>query len=228
ADSSGLRYWRDALESGNKTAANVVEGFMESKEMKSKKLSNEEYVRICYEALMNRNPSQSEVAYWTKYYDIGMTNRYVLDNFINSTEFGKICAQFHVEQGSLGVNEGRDINAGITGFVSRCYTKALKRNYDITGLNHWCLEIYGSQDKREAAIEVATKGFFHSNEFLSKELSHEEYIERLYQTFLNRSSDKAGLTYWLNELNKGKDRDASLNGFGKSNEFNAIMAYYGL
>ena len=111
-------------------------------------------------------------------------------------------------------------------FVSRLYTKALGRGYDINGLNDWCNRIV---DKKMSVTEVATTGFFHSPEFSNKNLSNEEYIKVLYRTFLDREYDSAGLYYWLNNLNSGSmTRDQVLLGFSCSAEFGKMMKDYGL
>lgn len=126
----------------------------------------------------------------------------------------------------MAVNQGRDLNMGVTLFVSRLYTKALGRPYDISGLNDWCNRIAGGS---WSVTDAATTGFFHSPEFQNKNLSNEEYVKVLYRTFLDREYDKPGLNDWVSQLNSGqKSRDEVLRGFSGSREFADIMRQYGL
>lgn len=111
-------------------------------------------------------------------------------------------------------------------FVSRLYTKALGRDYDVAGLNDWCGRILNNT---WSVTDVSAKGFFESPEFLSKELDDEEYVKVLYETFLGREYDEWGLSDWTDKLKKGEmSRDEVLWGFSYSEEFAAIMKEYGL
>ena len=83
-----------------------------------------------------------------------------------------------------------------------------------------------SANKKEAAVNAASSGFFNSNEFKNKGLNDADFIRVCYRTFLDREADKNGLNYWLTQMPKGKD--VILRGFANSNEFNAIMARYGI
>lgn len=226
ADDEGFIYWRKALADKSKSGAVVAYGFFFSDEMKLRNLSDEAFIELLYQVMMNRASDASGKAYWLEKLSAGVSREGVYKGFAESAEFTNICASYGIDRGYVAVNQGRDLNMGVTMFVSRLYTKALDRPYDISGLNDWCNRIVGGS---WSVTDVATTGFFHSPEFLNKNLSNEEYVKVLYRTFLGREYDKAGLDDWVGQLNSGqKTRDEVLRGFSYSREFANIMKQYGL
>ena len=147
---------------------------------------------------------------------------------MGSAEFTKICSQYGVTRGDITVSEARDKNLGITQFVARCYSEVLGRKADTGGLNSWCKFILDSANKKQAAIKVASDGFFNSKEYLNKNTSNDEYVRTLYRTFLGREADQAGYNDWMKKLNSGTDRKTVMMGFANSAEFAKIMASYGI
>ena len=119
------------------------------------------------------------------------------------------------------------MNTGITGFVYRLYTKVLGRGAEVDGLNHWC-RILNANPVKAMFLDVALNGFLHSVEFLSKNLNDTEFIKVLYRTFLGREAEPAGLDHWLRVLREGATRDSLAHDFAYSEEFNIIMAQYGI
>lgn len=228
ADASGLADWTGKLKSGENTGAKVAEGFFMSQEMINRHVSNEEYVKICYRVMMNREADPAGLADWVDKLDNGMSRYFVLSGFTNSQEFGLICAGYGITSGQIYSNQARDVNYGITSFVARCYTKVLEREFDEDGMNSWCQSLLDANDKRLHAENVASNGFFHSQEYLNKNTSNEEYVNTLYRTFLGREADPAGYADWKGKLDAGVNRDEVLYGFSRSAEFAEIMASYGL
>ena len=225
ADATGLAYWVGTLKSGEKTGAKVAEEFIESPEFKNRNLSDEQYVTILYRIFMGREPEDGGYQYWLKLLANGVSRTFVANQFCTSEEFVQICERCGIMAGSMDLKENRDRNEGLTGFIARQYTKALGRTFDVEGINYWTGEIL---DGRCSIIEVCTDGFFHSKEFLNKNLSDEEYIKVLYRTFFDREYDEAGLQYWLSQLRTGSmSRDQILNDFALSKEFQSVRAQYG-
>ena len=228
-DETGLKYWVKKMTTREMNGLEVADSFVNSPELTKRNLTDSDYIDMLYNAFMGRNPESNGKKHWTNILSIGMTRYYVFASFANSAEFGAICADYGIEQGKAEPTEPRDQNEGITGFVSRLYTKCLGRSYDVTGLNDWCKKILCADDQKTKAIQVARE-FFESNEFKGNLMNQDDavYIQILYRTFLNRESDRAGLIYWLNEMEKGATKADVLTGFSESNEFNKIMANYGI
>ena len=227
-DESGLSYWVKRLHSGEVTAAECVQGFFMSAEMKARNLTNEQFIDLCYKVIIGRPADAGGKAYWKERLDNGVSWMYVLKGFTESAEFSLLCRQYGISRGTLKLTEPRDLNYGITCFVSRCYTKCLGRKFDAAGLNNWCRKILESPTPKQTAIDVATNGFFHSAEFRKRNTTNEQYVAILYATFLDREPDSKGFTSWVAKLKMGMSRDKVLYGFANSAEFAKLMASYGI
>ena len=225
-DNSGLKYWTNLLVSGQYSAADTVLGFFESQEMKNKNLKDTDYVEICYKVMMDRASDKGGKKYWLNILTNGASRKRILKGFIDSTEFTNICNSYSVVKGGVELTEARDLNDGITAFVSRCYSKILNRKAEVSGLNYWCNNVYHASSIKQEALNTA-KNFFNSEEFLNKGVSNEEFIKICYRTFLDREAESSGLNYWKKQMSAyGKDH--VLNGFAGSTEFSNLLAKYGL
>ncbi len=226
-DAEGLNNWVTYLTSGNGTGADVAHDFYLSKEMMNRNLSKEQYVDLIYQGMLGRGADPAGKANWVAALDAGASYEYVFAGFVGSQEFTKLCSDSAIVRGNYTVTQGRDRNLNVTKFVSRLYTKALGRDYDVDGLNNWCNSIC-SNPSRANVLNVATQGFLNSKEFKQKQLSNEEYVKVLYRVFLDREYDEPGLQDWVNRLNHGTTRDEVAAGFAYSKEFTDLMASYGL
>lgn len=119
-DLPGLENWVGHLQSGELSGADVAERFIFSEEFLAKNLSNEEFLNIMYRSFFGRNPDAEGYAGWLGQLNGGMSRKSVLSRFVNSTEFGDICAEYGIERGSIGdtdtsrdiSNDGGDISYG--------------------------------------------------------------------------------------------------------------------
>ncbi len=218
ADDYGLNYWCEKLLAGELNGRELVGGFVNSDEFKSLELTNEEYVGLLYNALMGRQADAEGMAYWLKALDAGKTRAEILSAFIDSDEWFEICSKAGIASGnSNGLDE-------ITAFVRRLYDTCLDRPADIDGLNYWVRGLMnGNLTGRRCVM-----GFVFSNEFVSKNVSDEEYVNVMYRTFLGRSADPEGRAYWLAKLSSGVSRGDILLGFADSVEFGLICESCGI
>ena len=223
ADEGGLNGWTEKLEAQYLSASNIISGFVNSQEFETKPQSNEEKVEIMYNTMLGRPSDPGGKAYWVSMLDAGLSINAVASGFSGSQEFIGICNQYGIDNGAYQL-EPRDQNAGVTGFVRRCYQIALGRSADNGGLNHWCGELLG---RAQTPQEVA-RGFTTSPEMQSKQQSNEEYVRTMYELYLGREPDPDGFAYWVNQLENGTDRSAIENGFAYSREFEGIVEGYGL
>ena len=58
--------------------------------------------------------------------------------------------------------------------------------------------------------------------------SNEEYINRMYKTFMGRDPEPEGKAYWLDLLSKGTSRDEVFNYFSTCKEFTEICQSYAI
>ena len=98
AETGGLKYWSEALCRHTQTAKSLLHNFFLSKEMKDKYLTNEEYVWRIYRAMLNRDPDPSGLQYWKGRLDKGESPTVVIDGFIDSSEFVKLCSDYGIQR----------------------------------------------------------------------------------------------------------------------------------
>jgi N-acetylmuramoyl-L-alanine amidase len=109
-------------------------------------------------------------------------------------------------------------------FVMRLYALVLGRDYDPAGLNMWSNEL---KSHTHTGASVA-HGFFFSREFINRNVSNEEFVKILYNTFLDREPDPAGGAMWLNNLHLGMPRENIFAGFTNSVEFGRLCDEAGI
>ncbi len=95
-DDEGLAYWVAELESGRKTGADVARGFIHSTEFVNRNTSDADYVTILYRAFFGREPDVAGYNYWMNRLETGSTRDEVLDGFIYSYEFVKLCEDYEI------------------------------------------------------------------------------------------------------------------------------------
>ena len=219
ADSNGETYWVDQLTSGSLTGAQVAEQFVFSLEANQKNLSEEEFITLLYNAMMDRNPDAGGMKYWLNNMANGMTRYEVLDGFIQSSEFDGICSTYKITRGTLNMD-----TVNIEKFVMRMYNKSLERDAEQEGIYYWTFRL---RNHEENGATFADKVFF-SDEMNKKNLDDDKFVELLYNAMMDRPSDEGGMAYWMNNIFNGMTRKQVLSGFINSAEFTGICKDYGI
>ena len=221
-DPAGLYNWITALLEYTLTGSDVAYGFVFSPEFLGKNTSDEDYLKVLYEAFFNRDPDPSGWDGWIAALKSGSSREEVLNGFIYATEFANLCEKY----GILAFEDKSPKNPKeyIEAFVTRFYQLCLDRNPDPMGLETWTNNLL---NQIQTGADVA-HGFIDSKEFLEKNTTNEEYLTILYKAFFNRDPDSAGFSTWLAELNAGKDRGYVLDGFLYSQEFSELCKAYGI
>lgn len=134
---------------------------------------------------------------------------------------------WHAEYG----NTMENVQASATGdaaqladFVERLYTVALNRPSDAIGKAAWIASL---QNGTKTGADTVW-GVVLSDEFKDRNLSDNDFVEVLYKTLFDRSSDSIGKENWLNQLNNGASRETIFNGFVGSDEFAELVRSFGL
>ena len=235
ADSSGLADWTRQLILGKTTGVKTAYGFIFSDEFKNKNLCDSCYVEFLYEAFLGRSSDSAGKATWVNALASGKTREEVFNGFAMSREFAKICAQYHITQGSaisvpsVGTTaSGKCSYCGnsenVKNFVTRLYNVCLNRNPDAQGLANWCKKLQmGTSSGSAVAL-----GFIFSTEFKGKNYSNSEFVDKLYQALFGRNADAAGKAGWVAKLNAGASRMSVFNGFIGSSEFTNLCNSYGI
>lgn len=222
-DSTGLNNWTEKLNNHTATASDLIYGFFNSSEYIGKKKSNDEIVKDCYNAMLDRNPDASGKASWLARLDVGMTPMAVCKGFVGSNEFKGLCAEYGIETGNIPIKYARDENYERTYFVYRLYANCLGRTPDIAGLENWCKNLKNGTTGTKIA-----QGFIFSGEYKGRNVSDSEFVSMLYSTLLGRSADASGLSTWVSNLASGKSRESVTNGFLFSNEFKGQCSKAGI
>ena len=222
-DPVGLQEWTIALVNQTNQGAEVARGFIESQEFKCRNVSDTEFLQILYRTCLNREADSAGLASWQTVLDSGLSKLHVFKGFVESDEFTQICASYGILRGNVNLTAPMDLNENVTKFVVRCYRLCLGREADEEGLNNWCSQLI---NKRNSAKEVAY-GFVFSNEFISANLSDEDFVKVMYRVFLDREYDEEGLRAWVSTLEKNS-RMHVFNGFVHSAEFAGLCSNYGI
>ena len=96
AEAGGLKFWSEGLVKHTHTARSLLRNFFLCQEIKGKHLSNEEYVSRIYKAMLDRAPDIDGLNYWKGRLDSGESPTAVIDGFIDSAEFIKICEDYGI------------------------------------------------------------------------------------------------------------------------------------
>ena len=227
ADADGVKYYVDRLQSGVMDGSAVAQGFVGSPEFQGKNLSADEYLSALYSAFFDRTASSADIQYWKEKMSSGMSRKYVLQGFVNSPEFEKLCSDAGISRGLMVLEEGEEYEVDLEklgDFVERLYVKALQRAAELDGKRYYVEAI----SSRQITPEQAAKNFFFSAEFEGFRTSDAEYIRRLYETFMGRSNETDGMNYWLDQMSRGMSRETVLSRFAASDEFKGIMREFGI
>ena len=122
------------------------------------------------------------------------------------------------------INAAQNDNTQVKSFVTRLYQTCLSREPDAKGLSFWT----DALAKKEVTGADAAEFFYTQKEFQKLKLSDSQYLDKLYLTFMNRNSDKAGKAFWQNCLDNGCRREGVLRSFIGSSEFAVICKNAGL
>lgn len=216
ADQGGLDYWVNSLRTGEKKGADVGKFFIQSEELQSKNLSTEAYLDVLYKAFFDRSADAEGKAYWVGQINSGRTKDSVLAEFINSSEFQSVCASYGIERGFMNADTPTIEGTPVQKFVKRFYSKCMNRVPSQGEVDFWV----GQLESKAYTGKSFAKYFVSSDEFNSKNLQGEVYIEEMYKIFFDRTPDASGKSFWVNVL-ASQGKQAIFDGFVSSDEFKA-------
>ncbi len=223
-DQGGLEYWSAGLKSGEMNGASLAIGFVYSKEFQDKKLSDAEYVDALYTSFFDRSADAEGKAFWVDLLAKGADREKVLAGFVNSKEFGDLCDDCGIARGTMDEDGSNIYNSNVRNFVLRNYEKALGRKGEMEGVEYWSYKI----NKGETAPIDVVNDFFHSKEFIARNLDDAAYVDTLYATYFGRTCASEERAYWVGRLKDGATRDQILNEFAYTEEFAKILESFGL
>ncbi|MBO4495925.1 MAG: DUF4214 domain-containing protein [Clostridiales bacterium] len=223
SEEEGKKYWIGEITSGRKTGADCGLFFLLGEEFTNRKLSEEDLVETLYKTFFGRESEPDGKAYWVGQLKNGVSRESVVRGFIDSKEWCNLCADYGVRSGAPTAKAERPSKKA-KAFATRLYICCLGRDPEEAGLQYWALAL----TNLEKTGAEAAKQFFGSAEFINLATTDEEYVTRLYTTFMDRSPETDGFTYWVGQLSQGVSREQVLAAFAVSPEFTQICADYGI
>ena len=97
-DRQGLYEWTALLLNREIGGGELAKGFFNSEEFLKKNYSDQEFVTRCYRTFLNREPDSKGFSDWTRVLSQGSSRSDVLEGFIWSQEFAKLCGQYGIDR----------------------------------------------------------------------------------------------------------------------------------
>ncbi len=226
SDPEGKAYWvRRVVEEGASGADCARFFLLGSDEFLGRNLSVDDFVEILYDTFFDRVSDEAGKKGWVDAIRSGAKSRKdVVNDFIESTEWCNVCASFGVKSGAQ-YHKATKPSENAKNFATRLYTCCLKRDAEADGLRYWALALTNLEQTGAAAA----KEFFESEEFVGFNTTDQEYITRLYTTFMGRNPGGNEVAYWTGEIAGGRQsRHSILAFFAQSEEFTKICKQYGI
>lgn len=218
-DEGGRAYWTglqnlDLAGRGESSFA-MAQAFFSSLEYQSVTRTDTAYVTDLYATFFDRAPDSGGLAYWLEQLAGGMPREGVLVSFMFSPEF---TAFVDTNLGNAGSRPENDMTMDF-------YRGLLSRYADVDGFNYWLRRFRIAQcsgaDAVAAEADVISSGFLSSPEYAARQRNDVGYVVDLYNAFLRRGPDLAGLQFWVDRIASGTSRDEVRRLFMSSPEFSA-------
>jgi hypothetical protein len=210
-----ISYWVNHLTTGNRTVSEVINNFVFSSEFLGLNVTQVDFITTMYRVVFDRDPAPWEedaVAFW-----VATANNhgraYVIEGFANSPEF-------HALSTSLGIAIDP-----VAAFIRRVYTSFLGRGAERHEVVAWVNFLTNNMP-----LSDVIRGFVFSPEYLSLNVSDEEFVRTMYRVALGRNAapgEDAYVAAWAN-IAATYGRDAVITGFTNTTEFMALVAGLGL
>lgn len=219
-DDAGRENWNNEIKHLINMGIDVKEGFISlakvffnSQEYLQYGKSDENYVTDLYQAFFNREPDPGGLSDWTDYLSNGGSRAVLLNYFVYSTEFLNYMQERFPRQAT---NIAQNL-------VNDFYRGFLSRKPDDGGFDDWLRQMRGAQCDGEQVVKDLSfeivDGFKDSGEYSRRNRSDREFLEDLYDGIMRRGCQTWEIDYWEDRLKNGLSREAVLQSFVDSPEF---------
>ncbi len=229
-DSAGKAFWEGEALRMQSLGADVNEtwyamamAFFSSSEYAARNRDDTGFVTDLYRTFFNRAPDATGLSSWTGQLAAGQSREVVLASFMFSAEFANFT------QSIFGVAAQR----AEVGAVMDFYRGLLSRLPESTGFANWVQQFRAAQCQGAGAVyaqaDSISKAFLASPEYAGRNRTNSQYVGDLYNAFLRRGGDLAGVRFWIGQLDTAAmSRETVRQNFFASAEFagrvNAIVA----
>ncbi|MBQ9827968.1 MAG: DUF4214 domain-containing protein [Lachnospiraceae bacterium] len=212
-DDEGFSYWTEGIRSGKLKGADILTGFIFSKEYTNQSNSDDAFVRMLYKTVLNRDPDSAGLADWKQKLKYNFTRRYVLRGFTGSQEFKTLCESYGMTAGSITLSDTLDLNPKATIYVYDLFQAALSRAPGRTEhkANVTKLLSYGAR--------YVITDLFRSTEYKNKNTSDEQFVQDVFQAALKREAESGAVNNRVTMLGNCLSRMYVLKGVLGSAEF---------
>ena len=226
SDPEGKAFWIKQVVEEGKTGADCARFFLlDAPEFMARNLSTEDFVETLYKTFFDRESDAAGKKGWIDAISSGAKTRVeVVNDFIESTEWCNVCATYGVKSGAQ-YHKATKPSKNATAFATRLYTCCLGRDPEAEGVEYWALALTNLEKTGAEAAQF----FFESEEFVGFKTPIDEYLTRLYKTFMDREPASSEVKYWIDEIKAGRqNRRSILAFFAQSPEFTEICKKYGI
>jgi hypothetical protein len=222
-DGGGKTYWTNEAARLAGLGANVNEAwyamasfFFRSGEYTGFNRDNTGFVTDLYNTFFNRAPDGGGLTYWLGQLSAGVPREVVLVSFMFSNSFKTFTENIF---GSTAARAEVDT-------VMDFYRGLLGRLPDSAGFNSWVQQFRTAQCQGAGAVyarvESISSGFVNSPEYVNRNRTNAQYVGDLYNAFMRRGGDSAGVLHWINQLDTAAMTRSQLRQtFINTAEFNA-------
>jgi hypothetical protein len=222
-DAGGKAFWESEAARLQSIGANVNEAwfamaqfFFFSPEYAAFGRDAAGFVTDLYRTFFNRDPDGGGLAFWVAQLEAGMPREVVLASFMFSAEFAAFTESIF---GDTAARAEVDM-------VMDFYRGLLARAPEAGGFDFWVERFRAAQcvgaGNVYAEVESISAGFANGAEYAAKNRSNAQYVGDLYNAFLRRGGDLAGVQFWISQLDaEALSRDDVRRNFVASAEFQA-------
>lgn len=222
-DLAGLAYWQGEALRLVSLGANVNEAwyamamsFFTSAEYTALKKDDFGFVTDLYLTFFDRAPDTGGMIYWMSQLGAGMPREVLLAQFMFSPEFK------NYTQARFGdTNTRAEVDT-----VMDFYRGVLSRLPDSGGFVYWVQRFRTAQCQGASAliaeVEAISSAYTGSAEYLSRNRTVAQFVGDMYNAFLRRGGDLAGVQFWMQQIQSGaRSRENVRQQFLASPEFTA-------
>lgn len=225
-DAGGKAFWDSEAMRMQSLGANVNEtwysmssNFYTSAEYAAVGRDDNAYVVDLYNTFFNRLPDAGGLSFWVGELSAGMPREVLLASFMFSPEFTTFT------QGIFGTTAVRKEIDTVMDF----YRGLLARLPDSSGFDFWVREFRAAQCQSASAVtakaDAISRAFTVSPEYLARARSDSQYVGDLYNAFLRRGGELAGVRFWIGQIATGaRTREEVRQAFVASPEFGSRVS----
>jgi len=197
----------------------MAQQFYESAEYAAFNRGSAQFVTDLYNTFFNRVPDGAGLSYWNNEIVSGLPRGVALAAFMFSPEFRNF------SQGLFGAAGVRPEVDTVVDF----YRGLLGRLPDSGGYLYWLQRFRSAQCTGQAAVvsevESISGAFANSPEYAARARDNPRFVGDLYNAFLRRGGDRAGVQFWIDQVATGaRTREQVRIDFKNSPEFQSRVS----